>query len=171
MIPTLISALRLATSGHEFWEPQLAGLECTRLVPVALHLGIFVEPYLRYVLDGKKTVESRFSAKRIPPFGGVAPGDILILKRSGGAIVGICEIHQTWSYSLDPRSWGEIRSRFTDSLCAQDPLFWEARRGAAFATLMRIRNVCAIPPIEYPKRDRRGWVTLVPRTDQMELRP
>lgn len=33
-----------------------------------LHLGIFTEPRLTYMLEGKKTIESRFSKNKILPF-------------------------------------------------------------------------------------------------------
>ena len=43
---------------------------------------------------------------------------------------------------------------------AQDPEFWEHRRAASYATLMSIDHVLALKPIEWEKRDRRGWVVV-----------
>ena len=166
---SLLSALRRATTGDHFWEPYLVDLMGADPPAFSIHLAILVEPYLQYVLDGRKSIESRFSARRIPPFEGVRAGDVLVLKRSGGPVVGLCEIHHIWSYRLDSASWTHIRKEFAESLCAQDPSFWEVRRNAAFATLMRIRHVLAVPPIEYRKRDRRAWVTIVPGAHQGEL--
>jgi adenylate kinase family enzyme len=77
-------------------------------------------------------------------------------------VVGLCEVGQTWFYRLDPRSWRTIRKEFTQSLCAQDPNFWESRERASFATLMQVDNVRRIDPIPWVKRDRRGWVVLRP---------
>ena len=37
----------------------------------------FWEPYLDLILTGQKTVESRFSRRRIAPYGCVAAGDVL----------------------------------------------------------------------------------------------
>ncbi len=125
-----------------------------------VHLAVFIEPFLQYVLRGQKTVESRFSANRIAPFGRIDSGDIVLLKRSGGAIVGVCEVTNVWFYDLDPSSWAEIREDFTEALCAQDPAFWKVREHASFATLMRISNPRSLPPIEFKKTDRRGWVVL-----------
>jgi len=125
-----------------------------------IHLAIFVEPYLNYILQGKKTVESRFSLNRIAPYHKASKGDIIILKRSGGPIFGLCEISEVWSYDLDPKSWKHIRKEFTRSLCAQDPGFWNQRSHASYVTLMRIKNVIAIDPINWKKNDRRGWVIL-----------
>ena len=131
------------------------------------HLGVFVEPYLRFVLDGSKTVESRFSVNRCPPWGRVERGDLLLLKASGGPVVGVCKITYVWSYRLRPQTWRALRKEFAESLCAQDPSFWASRARAAYATLMRVSDVRRVSAVACPKRDRRGWVVLA---DGMTLR-
>ncbi len=124
-----------------------------------IHLAIFVEPYLSYILEGSKTVESRFTQRRTPPFDKVNQGDIILLKLSGGPVIGICEVGDVWHYHLDAESWREIKNDYSNDLKVQDPEFWRDRKYASFATLMRIRKVKSIPPIRCAKRDRRGWVT------------
>lgn len=125
-----------------------------------LHIAVFVEPYLRYILERRKTIESRFGVRRSPPYGQVREGDILFLKRSGGPVCGVCKVSQVWFYRLNRSSWNEIRKQFSEALCAQDPQFWKDREAATFATLMRIENVRRLDPIEIRKRDRRGWVVI-----------
>lgn len=129
---------------------------------VSLHLAVFVEPYLSYLLDGSKTVESRFSTRPIAPHGCVSEGDIILLKPSGRPVVGWCRAGTVWSYELDPSSWLEIRDRFSPALCAQDG-FWETRQAAQFATLIQVENVHEVTPTPIDKRDRRGWVVLADR--------
>lgn len=163
---TLLTDLSAAAQGDVFWEPYLATLAHEA---ITLHLAIFVEPYLQYILEGKKTVESRFATRRFAPYQQVTTGDILLLKASGGPILGICQVAEVWFYHLDPESWQFIQRHFTEALCAQDPTFWTARQHATFATLMRVRHVHRIAPIPYAKRDRRGWVVLRPAAAQMEL--
>ncbi len=51
-----------------------------------LHIAIMREPFLSYILTGKKTVESRFSINRIAPYQKVGPGDIILMK--SGPIIG-----------------------------------------------------------------------------------
>lgn len=157
--PPGIDAIRRALMGHSFWEDRLRAVADSRVSDISVHLAVFIEPYLQYVLDGRKTVESRFSVVRCAPFARVKPADIVLLKRTGGPVVGICEVAQVWSYELEPKSWEEIR-QFADALCAQDPEFWRSRSHASYATLMRLRNVRALPSIPWKKRDRRGWVVL-----------
>ena len=138
-----------------------AALEDALARGAGLHLAVFVEPYLRYILEGRKTIESRFSIHRAPPFGQVRPGDILTLKGSAGAVVGIARISHVWTYRLSQRAWDEIRQRFGAALCLEDEsAFVSARRSSRYATLMRLCDVRAIPPMSVAKRDRRGWVVI-----------
>jgi ASC-1-like (ASCH) protein len=50
---------------------------------------VFIEPYLQFILDGQKTVESRFSANRSAPYQQVGKGDVVLLKRTGGPVMGV----------------------------------------------------------------------------------
>lgn len=154
-----LDLIKKAIAGDAFWETYLAPLseECFAF---SVHLAIFVEPFLGYVLDGSKTVESRFSVKRCAPFGKVRQGDVLLLKRTGGPVVGLTHVRSVWSYHLDPSSWREIREEFAKALRAEDPEFWRNRRKASYATLMLIDHVRSIDPIAWKKADRRAWVVV-----------
>jgi len=159
-IENLISELQASVKGDAFWEDYLAQLTSERPAPFSIHLAVMVEPYLSYVLQGRKSVESRFSMRRSTPYGRVKTGDVILLKHSGGPIVGVCYVTDTWFYELDPQSWTEVREVFTEALCAQDPSFWQDRQSASFASLMRVQRVRPLKPIKYSKQDRRGWVVL-----------
>jgi hypothetical protein len=124
----------------------------------ALHVAIFQEPFLTWVFEGRKRVESRFSRHQVAPYGEVSAGDVIALKRVGGPIVGLCLATACWSYRLDPKIWSQIRDRFTSVLCAENEEFWSSRKHARFATLVAIEHVRSISDIDYPKSDRRGWV-------------
>jgi hypothetical protein len=125
-----------------------------------IHLGIFLEPYLSWVLEGRKTIESRFGVQRCAPHGRVTRGDLLLLKASGGPVVGLCRIEETWFFDLRVTALSSLRDRFARPLCAENAAFWEARSHATLATLMRLDRIRPLSPIPVAKRDRRGWVTL-----------
>jgi hypothetical protein len=146
--------------GDPFWEDRLANAIHDDTDSAGFHLAIFREPYLSYVLDGSKSVESRFASIRVAPYGQVYTGDIVLLKRPGGPTIGLCVITKVWFYSLDVDSWNYIRDEFSERLRAQDPEFWEERKHASYATLMQLGSVRSIQPVNIPKRDRRGWAVL-----------
>lgn len=124
------------------------------------HLAVMREPYLSYVLAGRKTIESRFSRVQTPPYGRVGCGDLLLLKEVGGPVSALATVASADFYVLDPDTFRYLRDRFAAALCAHDPEFWEERNDARFATLMRLDDVMPIRPLAVGKRDRRGWVVL-----------
>jgi hypothetical protein len=161
-----LAALRSAVCGDPFWENHLNRTIHQERDTVAVHLAILVKPYLQLLLDGEKTVESRFSMHRRAPYDQVQADDIVLLKRSGGPIMGIGTIASAWFFRLNPTAWRQIKETFGQALCIEDPSFWEARAAASFATLMQLQHVRSIPPITYSKRDQRAWVVLQQRIVQ-----
>jgi ASC-1-like (ASCH) protein len=153
----LIANLRQTLSGNVFWRKKLAPALKSTFV---LHLAVFREPYLQFILDGKKTVETRFAKRPCPPFQRVKEGDVIMLKRSPGAIVGVCVVEAVTFYYLDSASLALIKSKFGQAICPADSSFWEDRKEASVATLMLIDKVTQVPPFKVEKRDRRGWVVI-----------
>src|SRR5260221_7933086 len=94
----VVSQLRSSLSSNPRWSRILHSKEMRRLT---IHLAILRHPYLDFILEGKKTIESRFSRRRCAPFGAVSKGDIVLLKRPAGRIVGICVIEKVWVYHLN----------------------------------------------------------------------
>lgn len=166
---SVLAVLREAAARGPGWSQALRDFVLRDASTGGLHLAVFVEPYLSYVLEGKKTVESRFSTRRLPPFGQLQRGDVLLLKRAAGPILGICRVGGVWFYRLEPKSWSEIRERFGRGLCLNEDEFLDSRGRASYATLMQLEGVRFLEPVEINKRDRRGWVVLARREGQMEL--
>jgi hypothetical protein len=127
--------------------------------PAGVHLAVFVEPFLTAVLEGRKTMESRFTLTRQPPWRCVEPGDIILLKRSGGAIVGLVRAGEAQSHELSPSLVRLLRERFGVQLCATDDDFWSRRADKNYATLIEISDVELLSDVAIEKRDRRGWVS------------
>ena len=167
MFDGILQTISQSVEDDSFWKERLAQTKSKN--PVGIHLAILVEPYLEFILEGKKTVESRFSVNRCAPYNQIFTDDIILLKKSGGPIVGISSVKDVWYYRLDPKSWKSIRKEFTQVLCAQDPEFWHKRQHTSYATLIRLKNPRTINPVNINKRDRRGWVVLKKREAQMVL--
>lgn len=153
----LMSGLRLLSTGgpyaRVFSSREGCGAAC------GLHLAVLIEPYLTLILDGRKTIESRFSVNRHAPFERVRRGDVLILKRSSGPVVGLCTVSDAWFYRLNPDTWPDIE-RYSSALCMDGSSFWKQKRGASYASLMRIEKIVRLPDLEIEKVDPRGWVVL-----------
>jgi hypothetical protein len=123
------------------------------------HLAVLNQPYLGYVLERKKTIETRFSMRRSAPYGAVNEGDILLLKGVGGPVMGISRIVRAESSEVSPEYVDGISSRYSGLICA-DEEFWKARRRFRYVTLIWVSDTTRLDPIGCGKRDRRGWVVL-----------
>jgi hypothetical protein len=174
--PALLGAVRARLRNRPGWDAALDRV-IDPASPERAHLAVMHEPYLSYVLAGRKSVESRFSRHRVAPFGQVGLGDLLLLKSQSGPVTGVARVAHVDSYRLDPVIWASIRNRFSAALCVTDERFWVERREARYATLMRLAAALAVEPLVLEKRDRRPWVVLVPRAttevhrDQLALVP
>jgi hypothetical protein len=141
------------------WHRRVASQLRASRVDVGVHLAIFVEPYLTAVLQGKKTIESRFAVTRRPPYECVEPNDYILLKRSGGPVIGIALAKSISFYRLSPTVLADIRRKFARQLFALDEDFWHDRADKLYATLIELEDAVAVDPFSIEKRDRQGWVT------------
>jgi len=149
------------------WISDLEKLQKNR---IALHLAILHEPYLELILEGKKTIETRFSIHRQAPFEQIKKNDIILLKKTSGPVVGLCRVSDAWFYELNQNSWDIIKNEFFKEILVKDPRFWEDKKNSSYASLIRVRDVHQLKsPLDFPKRDRRGWVVLIPRNYNTKL--
>lgn len=152
-------AERLAVDA--FWSGYLRAR-----TDVGMHLAVFSQPLLGLVLEGPKTVESRFSRVRCAPWGEVHEGDLILLKEAGGPVCGMALVENVSFFDLAHEPIGRIRECFGDRICAGED-FWELKQSSQYATILQIGRAVAVDPFDCDKRDRRGWVAL--RSRQLEL--
>lgn len=169
MIPMAIDALVDALVRRTSIAPVRRQLHQAREHRAALHVAVTREPYLQLLLDGHKTIESRFSVNRVSPFEDVRAGDVLALKQQSGPVVGVCVIEHVAFYELERVTWRLLRDQFARPLCAEDDDFWSTRERARYATLMTVVHPHWIDPVRIEKRDRRGWVRLDRSLSQQQL--
>lgn len=129
------------------------------------HIAILTPGWIPFLLDGTKTIESRFTKTRCAPFNQVREGDLIYLKESGGLILGsvVADRVDTFenltkeeTYALFKRYKERI---FTDNLHFNTiPVHWNKAR---YATLIHVRKpVTFTHPVTFKKRDPRAWVVL-----------
>ena len=165
----LLGGLRDRLNNDPFWSTYLSDTDFSSTPFRSLHVAVFREPFLTLVLSGQKSLESRFAVNQVPPYREVMAGDVILLKRVAGPVVGIARAEAVWDYDLDPSTLSQLRSEFADMLCAQDPEFWKIKESARFATLIALDQVRSLPNLPYPKHDRRGWVVEISRVTQLSL--
>jgi hypothetical protein len=137
-----------------FW-----GAYIRKAVEPAIHIAILSKFYLDLILENYKTIESRFSVNRCIPYNRVQKGDVLLLKVSGGPIMGVGYVSRVWFYELTDGTLDTIKQKFGSKLQITDPEFWGKYQKSSYATLIKLNHVRRIEPIKYSKRDQRAWVT------------
>jgi hypothetical protein len=155
----LISHLTEHLGNDEAWRPALDAL---KRGDATLHLAVLGKPFLGPLLDGIKTIESRFSRVRHAPYGVLRPGDIVAVKQPGGPVVGAFQAGEVRNYRLTPGLINKIRGRFGQQIHAHDQ-FWDDRADSRYATLAVVAHPRTLPRFPFPKRDRRGWAVLTGR--------
>jgi hypothetical protein len=149
--------------------PWVAALDRLADSEAGLHLAVLAEPFLGWLLDGSKTIESRFSRVRCAPYGTLCEGDIVAVKKPGGPVSGAFLAGTVSCYQLTPARITEIRNRFAAQIRADGDEFWDQRADCAYATLIQVRHVRTLPSLPFPKKDRRGWAPLTSARTQLAL--
>lgn len=126
------------------------------------HIAIFKGDAAEKILQGIKTIETRFSKSRIVPFGVVSVGDLVYIKPSGEDIIGQFRVKKVIFYDgLTTEDIKAIRTSFGKEIAAGEE-YWKGKEDAKYATLIFIGNCDRFitSPVRYTKKDLRGWVVL-----------
>lgn len=138
-------------------EKQLSKDDMDNIKKKRIHLGVFSEPYLTYMLEGKKTIESRFSKNKIAPYNQITKDDVVIIKKSGGDVLVYFTIKDVLFFDLKTVSIKEIKSKYNKQLCV-DESFWVSKKSSNYATLIFIDKLFKLKPFHINKRGMQTWI-------------
>jgi hypothetical protein len=122
-----------------------------------IHIAVTNEPFLSLILNGAKTIESRFSLHKIAPFNRISPDDLVFLK--SGSIIGCFSVGWVKYFDLDETPISHLKSLYGQQIRG-DASFWDERLGKRYATLMGIEKIRPLTPLTISKTDRRAWLDL-----------
>ena len=128
---------------------------------MTFHIAILHEPYLSRILNGEKTIESRWLKRRVAPYDHIRVGDIIYFKQASGPIVATAHAAEVWQFAdLTPQQVDAILEQFGDEL-QLDPDFADRARDQRYAVLIRLADVQQLSePLFFRQRGRSGWVVL-----------
>jgi ASC-1-like (ASCH) protein len=130
---------------------------------VKYHLVILKKAYLDSIVEGGKTIESRFLKVNKAPFGQVSVGDVLFLKESSGPVVGRAAVKAVEFFDdLSPEKIVGIKERYNHLIGGSDE-YWQERSGCRFGVLVWLGGAERMEPVRITKKDWRGWVVLTER--------
>ena len=124
------------------------------------HLAILKKPYLDAILDGRKTIESRFTRTRRVPFGQISVGDKVFLKQSSGPICAEATVTAIEQFdNLTPEQITQIKKKYNHLIKGSNE-YWHSKENCRFGVLVWLKDVKPIEPIQINKKDWRAWVLL-----------
>lgn len=131
------------------------------------HLAILTRNAIKAIISGDKTIETRFSRKKIAPFGTVSIGDIVYMKPPGEELAGQFAVTKVISLEgIEEKDWQWIREEFGEKISfgsvAEMKNYFQEHEGAKYATILYIGKIdqFVTSPIRIEKKDLRGWVVL-----------
>ena len=129
------------------------------------HLVILKKPYIEAIMDGRKTIESRFIRAKRPPFGCVSSGDRMFLKVSSGPVVAIATAGRVETFeNLTPKKIASIRRTYNKYILGSHE-YWHSKKDSSAGFLVWLESLQSIDPVWINKKDWRAWVVLTAGKD------
>ena len=126
------------------------------------HLAILAKGWIDPILEGAKTIESRFTKVRCAPYGKVNTGDLVYMKACRGPVKGHFTVAAV--YNLTDAIVDQIYDKHSEKIlvntcdCDTPPLKWYFSR---YATLIHVTDVVAYGnPFPYKQKGRSAWLLL-----------
>lgn len=124
------------------------------------HIAILRQPFFDMVLNGEKTIESRWSMNKIAPYKQVNIGDEILLKITGHPATARARVKGVRYYELTPQIVEEIRIRYGKQIGTDKFKDWQATLQKKYCTLIWLENVQRIEPMEVPRSNGAGWIVV-----------
>ena len=124
------------------------------------HIAILRQPFFDMVLSGEKSIESRWSMKKIAPYNKVKIGDEILLKLTGQPVTAIAKVKDVKYYELTPDIVEQIRVKYGKEIGTDKFEDWQSTLKKKYCTLIWLENIQTISPINVPKSNGAGWLVL-----------
>lgn len=132
-------------------------LDCDETTTI--HLAIFSGPYFDFIMEGKKTIESRFSKNRGVPYQRIKPNDIVIIKQSGGPVIGYFCAGECLFFDFKKDNIDEVFKNYREPLCIDDE-FIKNKQDSNYATLIKVQKYKRVKPFKINKKGMSTWLIL-----------
>jgi ASC-1-like (ASCH) protein len=124
------------------------------------HLAILKKSYLNAVITSRKTIESRFTKTRRPPFGQINTGDKIFFKQSSGPVCATAIVSKVKEFSdLTTQRISHLREKYNSRILGANQ-YWQSKADCRYAVLIWLMDVQPIEPILIDKKDWRAWIIL-----------
>ncbi len=124
------------------------------------HLAILKKPYVDAIIEGRKTVESRFYKTRHKWLSQIGAGDKLFLKASSGPVMATAIVASVKHFdNLTARQIAGLQKQYNQQIIG-DEQYWQDKKSSRCGALIWLKDVQRITPRAIRKFDWRAWVVL-----------
>ena len=124
------------------------------------HIAVVRPPFYDMILNGEKTIESRWSLNKCAPYKKVNKDDVIYLKLPGKSISAIAEVEKVEFYELNVSLTEKIKILYGKEIGIHKFENWEIYKNKKYLTLIWLKNVRKIEPLEIKKKNKAGWATI-----------
>lgn len=124
------------------------------------HIAILKQPFFNMVLNGEKTIESRWSIHKVAPFDKVSIGDEILLKETGKDVTATAKVKDVKYLKLTPQIVEDIRIKYSKEIGTDKFKDWQATLQKNYCTLIWLSDVTKIEPIKVRRSNGAGWIVL-----------
>lgn len=124
------------------------------------HIAIMRQPFYNMVLNGEKTIESRWSMHKIAPYNKVKIGDEILLKQTGKDATLKAIVKDVKFYELTPVIAEQIKIDYGKEIGIDKFENWQTILHKKFCTLIWLDELKKISPIKVPKSNGAGWILI-----------
>jgi len=111
---------------------------------MSIHVAILYQRYIKLILNGHKTVESRLTRTARAPFGRIQPGQRIYFKASCGPMMATAVAGAVRAFeNLSPDRIDRLRKRWNKRVCGNED-YWQSKQHSRFATFVSLNRVEAI---------------------------
>jgi predicted transcriptional regulator len=126
------------------------------------HLAIFSGGLAEAVLNGRKTVDFRFSKAKIAPYLKLQKGDIVLIKNVSEPVIGQVEVDNVLYFdNLSGGQLRKIKSEYLEDSAIDQASFDNYRAGSKYFSIIFFKHprrfIC---PLKTDKKGRSGWRVL-----------
>lgn len=111
---------------------------------MSVHVAILLPRYLRMILAGDKTIESRLTKTARAPFRAIEAGERIFFKASSGPYMATAIVQSvTFHDALTPSHVSRMKSNLNRAICGDDA-YWEWKADSNYATLVTLADVLPV---------------------------
>ncbi|MDD2445195.1 MAG: ASCH domain-containing protein [Clostridia bacterium] len=124
------------------------------------HIAILKQPFFNMILNGEKTIESRWSFNKTAPYNKVEIGDIILLKETGKNVTATAIVKNVKYYQLTPEKVEKIKAKYGKQIGINNVEAWQLILCKKYCTLIWLYKVKKINPINVKRSYGTGWIVI-----------